>query len=67
MNLIEAIQERCNVLRDEYIPAYESIGASGMFAVALMKSTIREAETAIATGDTVNMVKYLQELRDFKL
>jgi hypothetical protein len=66
-NLIEAIQERCNELREEYIPAYESIGPAGMFGVAMMKMGISRAEEAIATGDTVGMVAALQELREFKL
>ena len=65
--LIGAIQERCNELRDEYIPAYEAIGPAGMFATTMMKMAITRAETSIATMDTVEMVKSLEELRGFKL
>lgn len=65
--LIGAIQERCNELRNEYIPAYEEIGPAGIFATTMMRMAITRAEEAIATGDTVGMVASLQELREFKL
>ena len=67
MNVIEAIQAKCEELRTEYIPAYESIGARGTFAVIMMRESIKKAEQAIAAGDTIQMIASLQELRDFKL
>ena len=67
MNLIEAIQARCNELRNEFIPAYQEIGNSGAFAIALMRASIAKAEKAIAEMDTVGMVVALQDLREFKL
>ena len=67
MNVIEAIQAKCEELRTEYIPAYESIGVPGTFAVIMMRESIKKAEQAIATGDTIQMIASLQELRDFKL
>lgn len=66
-NLIEAIQERCNELRDEYIPVYQSIGPGGTLAIALMRHSISLAEKAIAEMDTVAMVTALKDLREFKL
>jgi len=66
-NLIEAIQSRIEELKTEYIPAYMSIGPSGAFGIALMRSAIGAAEKAIANGDTVEMVRSLRQLRDFEL
>lgn len=66
-NLIEAIQSKVAEMREEYIPAYLSIGPTGAFGVAMMRTAIQRAEQAIATMDTVEMVRSLQELRDFKL
>jgi hypothetical protein len=66
-NLIEAIQRKVAEMREEYIPAYQSIGPAGAFGVAMMRAAIQKAESAVATMDTVEMVRSLQELRDFKL
>lgn len=66
-NLIEAIQERCNELRDEYIPLYQSIGPAGDFAIMMIRHSISLAEKAIAEMDTVAMVTALKDLREFKL
>lgn len=66
-NLIEAIQEKCNQLRNEYIPAYQSIGPAGMFGVAMMRMAIERAENSIATMDTLGMISALKELREFEL
>jgi hypothetical protein len=65
--LISAIQERCNELRDVYIPAYEEIGPAGNFGLIVIKAGIRAAEDAVASGDVVEMVRMLQELREIKL
>jgi hypothetical protein len=66
-NLIESIQGRVAKMREEYIPAYQSIGPEGVFGVAMMRAAIQRAEKAVAAMDTVEMVSSLQELRDFKL
>lgn len=61
--LIGAIQARCNELREKYISAYEAIGTSGVFAITMMRSAIKQAENAIAAMDVVAMVRSLEELR----
>ena len=66
-NLIEVIQRKVAEMREEYIPAYQSVGPAGAFGMALVRSAIQKAEQAVATMDTVEMVRSLQELRDFKL
>ena len=66
-NLIEAILSKIAEIRETYIPAYQSIGPAGVFGVMVMRTAIQQAEQAVATMDTVEMVRMLQELRDFKM
>ena len=61
MNLIEGIQKECNRVR-EIIPMYKAIGISGAFGVAMMEASIAQAERAVATGDTVAMVRAHKDL-----
>ena len=63
-NLIEAIQERCNFIREQVIPEYEKIGPAGMFGKMALQNDIRNAESVIASGDTIAMIATLKELRE---
>lgn len=63
MNLIEAIQERCNYIRETIIPEYDKIGPSGMFGKMALQGDIKKGEQAIASGDTIQMIAVLKELR----
>jgi hypothetical protein len=63
MNVIEGIQAECERVRG-LIPAYEEIGASGVFGKAMLQASIREGEAAIASGDVVRMCAALESLRD---
>lgn len=49
----------------ELIPIYESIGAPGAFALAMMKNSLREADNAAASGDVVAMMRALEDLRGY--
>ncbi len=56
VNLIESLMSEMNRVR-EVITLYESIpGGAGMFAAALMRIQIQNAEKAIAEGDTIQMM-----------
>jgi hypothetical protein len=67
MNLIEAIQQQQTRFRDELIPAYEEIGTAGQFALQLtLKPLLTASEQAIASGDAVDMIRVLQQMRDVK-
>lgn len=66
-NLVEAMQARCNELRETHIPAYEEIGPAGAFGLLMMKDAIRRAEAAIASGDVVACVSTYKELQEFEL
>ena len=64
MNLIEAIQERCNYLREKVIPEYDAIGSTGAIGASLLRHQIVEAERTIASGDTVSMIATLTALSE---
>ena len=66
-NLIEVLQNKVAEMREEYLPVYQTIGPAGAFVVAMVHSAIQKAEQAVATMDVVEMVRSLQELRNFKL
>jgi hypothetical protein len=63
-NLVEAIQERCNFIRENVIPKYDRIGPAGHIGKMLLKQEVAAAEGVIAMGDVVEMVKTLQSLRE---
>ena len=50
----------------EIIAEYEQLPA-GQYAAAVMKADIILAEDAIATGDTIAMMRSLESLRGFDL
>ncbi len=66
MNLIEAIQARCNELREVYLPEYDKI-PTGVFAATMIRQSISAAEAAIAGGDVAEMVYALKDLDEYKL
>lgn len=63
-NLIEAIQQKCNYIRDEVIPMYEQIGPVGNIGKMFLQNEVRNAESVIASGDVVQMVSTLQSLTE---
>lgn len=50
-------------VRDEVIPAYESIGSSGILAITWMKRALDDAAKAMAEGDVVGMMRAYEELK----
>lgn len=54
-------------IRDVVMPVYQEIGPAGGFALALMRKDLDNAAKAMMEGDTVEMIRLLQELRDYKL
>ena len=61
MNLIEGIQDQCNRCR-ELAEIYEGLGLVGEFGRANIEADIKEGEDAIASGDTVRMLKAYKSL-----
>jgi hypothetical protein len=65
-NLIEAIQSECNRLREVVLPEYDKI-PTGVFAATLMRESIKKAEAAVASGEVVEMVKALDDVKSWNL
>ena len=65
MNLIEELQSEMNRVR-EIITEYEAI-PGGQFAASFMRRDVDAAENAIATGDTIWMMRALVALREYTL
>jgi hypothetical protein len=64
-NLIEGIQEQQKRFREELIPAYESIGLAGQFALQLtLRPLLAESEKALASGDVVQMLSVCKQMQD---
>ena len=63
-NVIEGIQECCNTIRDEIIPLYERIGPAGTIGKMLLQQQVKGAEAVIASGDVVQMITTLKDLRE---
>jgi hypothetical protein len=67
-NLIEVIQPECNRLREQVLPEYEKLpNGVGMVAATFMKNSIRKAEASIASGEVVEMVTALNDLKGYSL
>lgn len=62
MNLIEGIQQECNRIRG-IRKSYEDIGDPGKFGLLMIDTSIKMAEKAIADGDTIEMIKCLEQLK----
>jgi hypothetical protein len=60
-NLIEGILEQIDRCR-EVLTIYESIPV-GAFGAAVIKQSIKDAEKAMATGDTVTMIACYKDLK----
>jgi hypothetical protein len=64
MNLLEGLFAEMNRLRDVAIPRYQELGPAGEFAIMCMRVDILEAEAAIASGDTVVMLRKYAQLKE---
>ena len=65
MNLAEALPAQQKRVR-ELISIYEEIGPVSTFAIAMMKQSLANAETAAASGDVVAMLRAYEDLKGFK-
>ena len=63
-NIIDGIQQECNRVRDQLLPAYREIGPAGTFGILVLTKAIEEGEAAIASGDIVRMIAAYKELKD---
>lgn len=65
-NLVDAIQKRCNELRETYLPEYDKI-PEGKFAALMIRQSIKYAEAAISSGDVVLCVEAMRDLEGYSL
>lgn len=63
----DALPREMARIRDDVIPAYESIGPAGGLAIAMMKRDLDSAARALASGDAVEMLRAYAELKEYKL
>ena len=61
----DALPREMARIRDVVMPAYQSIGPAGDFALAMMRHDLDRAAKALAEQDVVEMIRVLQELRDY--
>jgi hypothetical protein len=67
MNLIGGIQEEIDRVKG-VIKIYDEVpNGAGRFASAMMQLSINEANSLIAMGDTVGMMKALKDLQSYEL
>lgn len=64
-SLGEALPQEMARVRDELLPLYDEIGAPGMFAATMMRRDLDRAAKAMAEGDTVEMMRVYQSLKDY--
>jgi len=67
MNLIEGLHSEMDRVR-EIIKEYDSLpNNAGAFASGMMKFSIKNAENLMAIGDTIGMMKALNDLKQYEL
>lgn len=63
ITLAEALPREMSRVRDELIPAYMEIGPAGQFGLMNLRSALDRAAKVMAEGDTVGMLRSLEELK----
>ena len=63
----DALPREMARVRDEIMPAYIECGPSGAFALMFMRQDLDAAAKAMAEGDTVEMIRVYQKLKDYSL
>lgn len=61
----EALPREMTRVRDEVMPAYQAIGASGAFALAFMRRDLDLAAKALAEGDVLAMIEVYESLKGY--
>lgn len=60
----DALPKEMARVRDQVLPAYIEVGPPGSFAVAMIRADLDAAARALAEGDTVEMLRLYQSLKD---
>jgi hypothetical protein len=62
--LADALPREMARVRDELIPAYQSIGSAGLFGLAMLRASLDDAAKAMASGDVSAMVRAYRVLKE---
>lgn len=63
----DALPREMARIRDVVIPAYQSIGPAGGFAIAMMRQDLDRATQSMISGDVIGMISALKSLKEYKL
>ena len=63
----DALPREMARVRDQVMPAYVKIGASGSYALAGMRADLDAAAKAMVEGDVVAMLRVYQSLKEWSL
>lgn len=67
LSLGEALPREMARVRDRVMPAYLEIGAPGLFALSMMKVDLDRAAKAMIEGDTIEMLRVYESLKEYKV
>lgn len=61
----EALPREMARVRDVVMPAYQSIGTAGAFALSFMRRDLDAAAKALAEGDVIEMLRVYESLKGY--
>lgn len=61
----DALPREMARVRDQVMPAYQSIGPAGAFALTMMRADLDAAARAMAEGDVVAMLRAHESLKGY--
>lgn len=62
--LADELPKQMARVRDELLPHYDAIGPAGAFGAAMIRAELDRAAKAMAEGDTVEMIRVCQALKE---
>ncbi len=62
--LADALPREMARVRDELIPAYQSIGPAGAFGIMMLRASLDGAAKALASGDVIEILRSYNELKE---
>ena len=63
----DALPAEMRRVREQIIPAYQSVDPAGGFAIAMAYASLAHAEQAMMDGDLVEMIAAYKDLKAFEL
>jgi hypothetical protein len=66
-SLGEALPREMARVRDKILPVYATLGPSGMPGSVLMRAELDRAAKAMIEGDTIEMLRVYQSLKEWQL